>query len=513
MNVRIATTGSEIIFRKLRIAAFEGQTRDAFREGFEANVAGVEADFAGSFSVVATVRLESLGSTGETGETDMATSTRASRTGTSPAPTRWAWRYVGSGRVDASVTQAGARLLLQLVQLKTKEEPSVELVESDVILGMIDFLKVEGFGKYGGKIITKVLPFLQGTWLVNYPTKLIANFFIKEMVEGREMQETIKEIIKLGRGHVDLETYGGLVDEERKTELAVPVDENSLVPPGGAPPVSNSISSSTSSLSSYPSSTTSSLVEKLPSSPKSTSFRLHAHLIGPTLLTAFRLPDFSPILYPPGGHRAALQSLNLLTDEFKLELSENELSKISFERASLAFDPPSSVGPEGGLGGGELVITVQSFQVVLLSHFKIHANTSSIVSWTTGLKKIGEKGSSSTIVTSRSLQLRFHLEPTPPTQDDQHTSSPYQLTSSSISPFTTITPSFKLDTPALALGTELLNLVTSQLDQLIAKAASVIVQKFMKEDMRRRLQELIDGAAEKLREVGIELPSEFRGSV
>lgn len=199
--------------------------------------------------------------------------------------------------------------------------------------------------------------------------------------------------------------------------------------------------------------------------------------------------------------------MNLITDELKILLSDNELSKISFSRAEVTFEPSITSSELDSVvqAGGELIITVSDFTVTLLSHFKVHANiTSSLVSWATGIKKLGEKGSSTTLVTSRSLQLRFRLSP------PSDSSSAFKLTSSTISPFTTITPSFKLNTPALALGTELLNLITSSLNELIAKGASLLVQKFMKDSVRIYLQSLLDGAEEGLRERGVELPSSLR---
>lgn len=246
-----------------------------------------------------------------------------------------------------------------------------------------------------------------------------------------------------------------MIDAEREKEVATPLDMASLAPP------------SSPSSSSRPS--TPVPVRSASPTPSSSKLRMHCHLIGPTLLRNFPLPDFSPSLYRPGGARAALQQFNLLTSEVQLNLTNISLSRITFDRASLAFDPPkSSSRPKDnsppdeseGLGGGDLVVTVQDFVVVLESRFSIGADTSSVVSWTTGVKRLGEKGTSTTTVTARSLQLRFALRPA----SKGRVGAPYELAATSMSPFTAIEPRFELDKDSkLRLGAELVNVVTSGL--------------------------------------------------
>lgn len=119
-----------------------------------------------------------------------------------------------------------------------------------------------------------------------------------------------------------------------------------------------------------------------PTSPTTTrsSFTLAAHLVGPTLLKSFVIPDSSPELYRPGGLRAKLHTLNVLTEEVQLKLSDTELRRISFQRGSIHFE------------GGALVVIVVGLEAEMTSRFKLFAETTSLMRWTTGTKKIGEKG-------------------------------------------------------------------------------------------------------------------------
>lgn len=406
-----------------------------------------------------------------------------------------AWRLNGSGRiVEARLKDSKLRLKLQLVQATEGAAPRLQVLSSAVEEGTIEEARIEGFGIWGG-LVTKLVPFVNGTWLVRWPTTVAGEFFVREIVEGPILDDLLSGVFSTAQGHIDISSYGALVDAERAPEVSTPLDASSLVPP--------SPTHSSSSSSPRPSSSKSVNTSAPPPSATATPFRLHAHLIGPTLLTSFPLPDFSPQLYPPGGTRAKLQSFNLLTSELRLSLSRSSFSLLSFERGSIAFDPPTS---GAGLGGGELVVTVQELEVVLESAFKIHADTSGVVAFATGLKRVGEKGTSRTVVEARSLQLRFLLVPSP----TRETGAAYTLQTSSISPFTSITPSFELDNNALRLGAEVVNLVTRGLKTQIAQASSFVVQQFVKDRVRLYLQGLMDGVEEKLREAGVELPSELR---
>lgn len=274
---------------------------------------------------------------------------------------------------------------------------------------------------------------------MRYPTKLIVDYLAREIVEGGLVDDLLAMACSTGSIHLDIDTYGAILNDEREKEIATPLDAASLSPP--------SASSSSSPPPPPPSTTVDS------AAPSTTPFRAHAHLIGPSLLRNFPLPDFSPPLYRPGGTRAALQSFNMLTSEVQLKLSGSSLDRITFERASIAFDP--AVGSRGG----ELVVTVEDLTVLLKSRFSLHADTSSVISWTTGVKRIGEQGSSTTKVEARSLQLRFVLVRSSSAREG----APFVLKESSMSPFTSVEPRFQLDNQLAKLGAEVVNVVTAQL--------------------------------------------------
>lgn len=108
-------------------------------------------------------------------------------------------------------------------------------------------------------------------------------------------------------------------------------------------------------------------------------------------------------------------------------------------------------------------------------------------------------------MTARTLELRFLLTPSL----DPLSSTPYILSNASISPFTSITPSFTLST--LNFGAEILNSLTAQGSHQIAAAVSAVVAHFFKDVIRMRLQEGLETVEALLSEKGIELSGHLRG--
>jgi hypothetical protein len=476
VRLQVATAASEVVFTSLGVRECTFRAVDAARSVMGTEVVGIDASFSGSFSVRLSVEVGDRAGTGGDGRP------------------QWTWWTTRSGRVNARLRDWGGTTSVKLVQGEKGGAPLFEPVSSSVSEGVIESALIDGFGSWG-KLVTLAIPLVRGTWLVRVPTAVISERMIRDAVEGKDLDGILAAAFDAAKHHLDITSYGALVDDERRDETSTPLDAASLVPPSSTtspPPMDFPLYA--------------------PSDPSTTSFRLHAHIIGPTLLHSFRLPNYSPALYRPGGTRAALQSFNLLTSEFKLEITKSSVSRLSFERASIAFDPPPPLTPEetragaagGGIRGGVLVVTVQDLTVELVSDFKLAAETSSLISWT-GMTKIGEKGHSKTIVEARTLQFRFTLVPS--TRD---AGSPFVLHSSSISPFTNITPSFELDNATLRLGAEVLNLVTAGLKTQIAQASSFVLGRFMEASVREQLQGWMDGIEETMRDSGVELPSDFR---
>lgn len=425
--VSVSPTASEVVFGTLRVASFSSRALDASRSPIEVKVAGVDANVTGSFSLKLVVRIE--GAVEDLGARS--------------------FKWVGSGRLAASVTDARLSLNAQLVQKAENVAPRVEVLSTRVDEGVIHRADIEGFGICGG-IATRALPFIQGTVFVRWPVKILGDYLAREILEGPIVDSMLADLFSVARPHVDLETYVALVDSEREDEIATPLDATSLEPP--PPPSPDDLDdlpppSSTSSAETPPP------LAETPSAP--TQFRLHAHLIGPTRLHSFPLPDFSPGLYRPGGTRAKLQALNPITAQLQLDLTNVALARLSFDRGSLAFDPPSPPSSPGrhqpqilGLGGGELIVTVEDLTVFLTGDFSLGAATSPIVSWTTGIKHLRSSGTSTTTVLARSLQLRFRIVRA---KGGRGRATAYELERATMSPFTSITPSFTLDNSVRAL--------------------------------------------------------------
>ncbi|SCV70322.1 BQ2448_1716 [Microbotryum intermedium] len=510
LRIVIKSTASELVFTRLRIGQVATRCIDTGRSPIDVKVDQVSTILSGSFSVTATARFVPEGM--NLNDESMLKP----------------WKWTGSGRVEADIDDAAIALGLQLVRGTTAHSvPKIEVLSTNVDEGSINMLVIKGFGPWGG-LVTKLTPFVKGTILIRWPVKLVSDFLIRDMVEGPAVDDIAEGLFKFVNKHVDMQTYDAMVDDEREKEVSTPLDASSLTPPSAAGPAESpgppSSAGSVETNSPTPTSSeaggdiTTTVQEAVPTT---TNFRMHSHLIGPTRLHNLFLPDYSPPLYRPGGTRATLQSFNKLTSEIQLQLSESGLTTLAFDRASLAFDPPRSLGGSGkneqkqklkqpsveaGIEGGDLVVTVHDLTVILESKFKIFAETAQILRWTTGLKNIGQKGRSTTTVKARTLQIRFEL-----IGNRSRQGAPYELKATSISPFTTIVPKTVLENSKLQLGVEVMNFITESLKTQIAAAASLVIGQFMKDAVRNYLQKAMDGIEEKLRDVGVELPNSLRG--
>lgn len=528
IRILVHTTVSELVFKTLEISSACCRAIDVGRKPISVKASGVRADFKGSFGVQATITLEPI---------QPAPSGDAK---TSVTPSRQ-WKWKGSGRVDAEIDKSAMDLDLLFVQgrksrnrqtsdskvdLKGNERDQNEekkpiaaarlaVLSSSFDEGLIHRANIQGFGIWGS-ITTKALPWVRGTVLVRWPVKVVGDFLVREIVEGGVLDVMLKDAWATGGQHVDIDTYSSILDADRDTEIDAPLDASRLAPPSAA----------SSSPSPKPNPVDTEVAA--PENPIATAFRLHSNLIGPTKLQNFPLPDFEPPLYRPGGTRAALQSFNLLTSELQLKFYDSAFQSITFDRAALAFDPSRP-------GAGDLVVTVDQLVVILAGKFKVHTDLTSLVAWTTGMKRIGQRGSSTTTVRARSLQIRFGLHQLSPKVRKERGGFPYELRESAMSPFTSIEPRFEMESSFLKLGADLVNAITAglkvspirlyiqscgsltwtrpRLEQTqIAQAASLVVKRGMQDVVRKNLQAALDGIEETLREAGVELPVNFRAS-
>lgn len=369
-------------FSRLRVATASFRARDTNRDPLEVKASGLEVNMKGNTGMRVRIGL------GE--RRDLERRNREPKEVVKKKKEReWNWRT--SGRTEVELHDALLHLKLQLVK-SPLGEPRLSVISTTLAPGVIDSLQLKGFYPFG-RLVTLVIPYIRSTALVSYPVGLLGDYLVREGVEGRPVDELLAQFTHFASKHVDTELYGGIVDEERDSEVNTPLDSGSLVPP--------KTSTSSRQIDSHAPSAS--------SKSKSTPFRFHAHLLGPTRLHSFKLPDFSPELYRADGKgfRNTMQSLNLLTSEFKLKISKSSLSSISFQSASVAFDPPTNAP---GIRGGDLVIAVSPLTCTLVSSFSLTADVKNpLLSWASGVEELGEKGTSSTTVHSKSLQIRLRL--------------------------------------------------------------------------------------------------------
>jgi hypothetical protein len=509
-------SSSEMAFSRLRVATSSFKARDTTREPLEVKASGLEVKMKGNTGMRIKIQL------GARREVERTQKKETAKT------REWSWRT--SGRTEVELHDALLHLKLQVTKSPT-DSPRLSVLSTTLAPGIIDSLHLKGFHPFG-KLVTFIIPYIRSTVLVSYPVGILGDYLIREAVEGRPVDELLEKFVHFASKHVDSDTYGGIVDDEREQELSTPLDSTSLVPPSTSSAPSPSASPQIDSNAPTPS-----------SSAISTPFRFHAHLLGPTRLHSFKLPDFAPELYRSDGKglRNTLQSLNLLTSEFKLLISKSALESITFESASVAFDPPAN---SPGIRGGDLVITVSPLSCTLVSSFSLTADVKNpLLSWASGMDTLGEKGTSTTTVHSKTLQIRLKLSKA----RAGRAGAPIVLgveeevaalgvkggkddaKALSISDFTSIDSRVELGSKlGKKLGEKVVNkmleglkvssffsfirrllnpvLIRFRLSQTqLAQAASLIIAHFLVDLARDRLQQVLDQVDEKLRvEGGVE---------
>ncbi|GAA6019846.1 hypothetical protein JCM11491_004839 [Sporobolomyces phaffii] len=493
-------SSSEMAFARLRVATASFKARDTNREPLQVTASGLEVHMKGNTGM--RVRF-TIGPRRQEEVREPA----LART-----PKEWSWRT--SGRTDVKLHDALLDLRLQLTKSLTDSSPRLSVLSTTLAPGVIDSLHLDGFHPFG-RLVTFVIPYIRSTPLVSYPVGLLGDYLIREAVEGRPVDELLAKFAHFASKHVDGDLYGGIVDDEREAELSTPLDSSSLVPPA---PVSVATSAETSPV-------IDTTVPIPAHASGSTPFRFHAHLLGPTRLHSFNLPDFAPELYRSDGKglRNTLQSLNLLTSEFKLLISKSSLQAITFESASVAFDPPANAP---GIRGGDLVITVAPLSCTLVSSFSLTADVKNpLLSWASGVDKLGEKGTSTTTVHAQTLQIRLRLSKARPgrvgapivlgVEEDVAAlgvkGGKGEAKALSMSDFTSIESRVELGSKlGKKLGEKVVNKLLEGLKTQLAQAASLIIAHFLVDLARDRLQQVLDQVDEKLRiEGGVEWGKDF----
>ncbi|GAA5848316.1 hypothetical protein JCM3766R1_004660 [Sporobolomyces carnicolor] len=525
----VEISSSEMSFGRLRVDTASCRARDTFRDPIDVSADGISVEMKGNTGV--RVRLEWITTVAEPATTPTTTTTTTTTDEEKKKKRKkreWTWRT--SGRTAVKLDDASLKLRLRLTKSRCPtpssegegDKPHVEVISTELKPGMIRSLHLDGFEPWIGRLVTFVVPYIRSTLLVSYPVAVAGDYLIREAVEGRPVDELLGQFAHFATKHVDGELYGAIVDDERDDDLSTPLDATLLVPPPRSS-FSNSTRDDDEHAPPPPSRTATA------TATRSTPFRFHAHLLGPTRLHSFRLPDFAPELYRRDGKglRNTLQSLNLVTSEFKLLISRSVLESITFSSASVAFDPPREDDDEtrrGGVRGGELVVTVSPLACTLASSFSLTAGVKNpIVSWASGFDQVGERGTSRTTVRSESLQIRLRLT------KRRHASAstkgaPIVLgverdalgvnggrdsaaaKALSMSDFSSIESRVDLESKlGRKLGEKVVNKLLESLKTQLAQAASLIIAHFLVDLARDRLQQVLDEVDEKLRvEGGVE---------
>ncbi|GAA5961665.1 hypothetical protein JCM21900_004634 [Sporobolomyces salmonicolor] len=507
---------SELVLSRFRVRTASFRAKDATREPMEIQAEDVDVQMKGSVGIRVRVGIERRPEPGE--------DRRASNVREQARIRGWSWR--SSGRVEATVEHASLGMNLQLVRPLSSSDslsPRLSVLSTALSSGLIDSLLLDGFTPFG-RPLTVLVPYVRSTPLVSYPVQLVGDYLIREFVEGRPIDELLAGLDSFLGKHVDGGMYGGIVDAEREDELKTPLDARSLVPPAAsssaptAPPTTSPAPPPTHTHAPLPSTV-----------PSVTPLRFHAHLLGPTHLHSFALRDLSPELYRSDGRgfRNALQNLNVFTSEFKLLISGSSLKSLTFERASVAFDPPtpgSSAPPgRGGVRGGDLVLTVAPFTCTLESSFSLTADVKNpVLSWASGIDTVGEKGTSTTSVSADSLEIRLRLSKAQGgrrgspivlgVEEDVAalgiggTRGETEVKAVRISKFTSVESRVELGSRlGKMLGDKVVNRLLEALKTQLAQAASLLIAHFLADLARDRLQEVLDEVDEKLRiEGGVE---------
>lgn len=446
LQIRIETSFSELVVEKLRIGQVGLRAKDVTREEIGLKIDGLDSKFTGNFAL----RLRF--------SNHYADKTKLKS---------WTKQWRSSGRISGVIIGTGISFSTRIVVPSPSSPSRISLVSSSFDLGSIQSLKLEGFGRFSS-IVGTITSALNGTVFVRWPANKVVGIMLRESLEDEVMGMEVEKGWDLLRGYLEAEKSWVELDTEDRINEEDKFDAKEV----------------------------DGMKETKSEGPIVPHFHLNGFLHGHTHLHSFPLPDFSPSLYRTGGTRALLQSFNMLTNEVNFALSKSSLETIQFERGEL--------GMELDVDGGVLTVHVKGLEVVLKSTFEIFAETTAFVAWTTGVKKIGEKGISMTIVKATTLTFKFILA-----RQKLSLTNQFLLKTASISPFTSIIPAFTLHTTP-KLGVELVNALTKSLSGEIATASSFVVRKFVESFVRDGLQAGIDGVEEMLVENGIVLPVAMR---
>lgn len=447
MRLRVEGSFSELVFEQLGLRDVGLRARDVTREEIGLKIEGLGMKFNGNFALRVRISTADIGEKGKE---------------------RWSKSWRSSGRISAEINETKFAFSTRFVLPLPSSPSRISLVHSALDLGQINSLKLEGFGRFA-PIIARLVSAFSTSIVVRWPADRVFGIMLREALEDEIMSEEVEKVWELVKAHLDAEgSWAELTEEDRAKEeemFAAPSEVDD---------------------------------KKEGTKKKEPHFHLSGFLHGRTHLQSFPLPPFSPSLYREGGARALLQQFNMITNEINFSLTDSSLESIVSQRGEVDL--------ELDVDGGVLTVDVRGLEVVLKSTFEIFAETTSLVAWTTGIKKIGEKGISTTIVKATTLTLKFIL-----TRSPLSLRNTFVLRTASISPFTSIIPSFTLHTTP-KLGVELVNALTKSLSSEIAVGSSFVVRRFMESFVRDGLQGMLDGVEETLAQNGVVLPTAMRNS-
>lgn len=363
-----------------------------------------------------------------------------------PDMLRRTWRKTSSTRFSTRMIGIQPRLGFQLGTLR-EGQPCFKAVSVSFPEGRIEALHAAGTSL---GFLARLIPL---DWTISPVTKYLIN------VLGRnpDTHVMLQDLWRQAGPYLDLSTWANLTKLERQD---------------------------------FPSSNKNIIEEKS---------SLHAIVKGQTAVVDIALPDHSPPLYREGGKRAYLQSWNKITSEFTLDITQNAINRLTFDRAVLEWNTytsrhklDSSASPSN-----VMVCRLENFNVLVTSKFDLAANLTKPIQLISGLRTIGERGKTRAMVRSSSVELAFEVV---------STADGIVIKTLSVEDFDSIDVSidglkFKQD--------EVLNHILKFLKPHIATMASYLLKQFLSADVQKATQ-IFANVEEGLLVHGVEIPGWFR---
>ncbi|BGP17364.1 hypothetical protein JCM10213_003408 [Rhodosporidiobolus nylandii] len=499
LHLSLALTTSETVLPLLRVSRATVRGRDLTRQPVSVDAEGVAVEMRASVGVRVEISWEKKDEAG-----------------------RWArektWRKGAAGRVELALSGASLSAAAQVVAgpspsrlgepQPTALSPRLSLLSTSLSPGVTSSLSLSPSflpflpASWASSLLAHLLPLLRNASPTRHATSALVAFLLRELAEGRVVDELLADLGTFAAEHVDGSLYAGVAEDERDEVLA------SFFPSAAA------------------------TVEREPSSRSpapDAPLRLSALLHGPTLLLSLPLPPPPSRLLPifasstGRGLRHAVLSSPLLnqitTGPPAVELGESGFERLAWGSARVEL----LEGTEGG-GERELQLSVEHLSALLRTDFSISSTLRTAPSLLLGgTRDLLTPGSTTTTVTSPSLSVflplsfspshpqgwRIEVAPRPPSVGLRAKERGVRLEGE----FAEVSPRVRMESRLLGrVGEKVVNAVLEGVKVLLLPLLSPPLLSFFLADLARlRLQEVLDDVCGRVRdEGGVEFAVEAR---